>query len=207
MNPDNLKQAWQSQPAQPRLTIDAALLLRMVQQNHRQFSATIFWRDVREVVVGVMLVPTWLILGYFMALPWTWYLVLPGVVWGFGFIVWYRLRHRRPPPEQSASLRECVQRMLVDVENQIWLLRNVLWWCLLPLTPAMLVFVGHIGWASRHTGWPAATAMLFTGSVIVGVHAWVWWLNQYAIRTQLEPKREELEALLNDLEEEAPAIP
>ena len=63
MDPDNFKQAWKTQSSQTRLTIDAELLLKEVRRNERYFAAMIFWRDVREVGVGLLMVPLWLYLG------------------------------------------------------------------------------------------------------------------------------------------------
>ena len=74
MNPDGLKEAWLAQTSQTRLTIDADLLLKEVRRNERSFIATIFWRDVREVGVCLLMVPVWFYLGAKFALPWTWWL-------------------------------------------------------------------------------------------------------------------------------------
>jgi len=60
MNPDNFKQVWQTRLSQSRLTIDAELLLNEVRRNQEYFTATIFWRDVREVGPGLLMVPLWL---------------------------------------------------------------------------------------------------------------------------------------------------
>ena len=36
----------------------------------------IFWRDVREVGVCLLLLPVWIGMGVGIGLPWTWYLVI-----------------------------------------------------------------------------------------------------------------------------------
>ena len=54
MDPDNYQQAWQAQSSQTRVTIDADLLLKEVQRNQRDFRATIFRRDFREVGIGLL---------------------------------------------------------------------------------------------------------------------------------------------------------
>ena len=60
---DDLKKAWQSQTSPQRLTLDAGLVLNEVRRNERQFAATIFCRDVREVGVALLLVPVWIYMG------------------------------------------------------------------------------------------------------------------------------------------------
>jgi len=46
MNFDEMQKAWQSEGAQARLMVDADLLLKEVQRNHRSFAATIFCPNV-----------------------------------------------------------------------------------------------------------------------------------------------------------------
>ena len=43
---------------------------------------------------------------------------------------------------------------------------------------------------------------MLAGGVAVG--AAVYWLNQYAVRAELEPRRQELATLLASLDDEAP---
>jgi hypothetical protein len=202
MNPDALKQAWQAQSSQARLTIDADLLLQEVQRNQRQFSATIFWRDVREVGTALLMIPLWCYMGLKLSLPWTWYLTVPALAWIAGYMLADRMRHRRRPPEPGEPLRQHVQNSLAQVEHQIWLLRKVLWWYLLPLALPMLAFFGQLGWNMRAGGW--LTALAVAGLVALGVLilAFVYRVNQHAVRSELEPRRQELEALLTSLQDE-----
>jgi len=57
MEPDKYQQAWKAEAAQMRVTIDAELLPQEVQRVQQQFRSTIFWRDVREVGVSLLLIP------------------------------------------------------------------------------------------------------------------------------------------------------
>ncbi len=204
MHPDDFKQAWQAQTSQTRLTLDAELLLKEVQRNQRSFTAVIFWRDVREVGTSLLLMPVWVFMGFALALPWTWYLTLPGLVWIAAFMLVDRWRHRPQPSEPGEPLRQRVESSLAQVEHQIWLLRNVFWWYLLPVAAPALAFFGQIAWQTRAGGW--LTAFAFTGmvSVALSIFGVIYWLNQNAVRCELEPRRQELEALLTSLSDEAP---
>ncbi len=206
MNPDSFKQAWQTQTSQTRLTINAELLLKEVRRNQRQFTATIFWRDVREVGVGLLMVPLWLYLGVKHSLPWTWYLAVPALLWIVGYMLADRVRHKRQPLEPGEPLHQHVESSLAQLEHQIWLLQNVLWWCLLPLIGPLLAFLGQVAWEVRTGGW--WTALLLAGEVafVVIVFAGVYWLNQIAVRSELGPRRQELEALLRSLKDETPTV-
>src|ERR1051325_6421200 len=97
MSPDEYQQAWHAQSAQTRVTIDPDLLLNALQRSQRDFRAMIFWRDFREVGLASLMLPLWFVLGTMFSPPWTWYLVVPAIVWGIGFILVDRMRHKQRP--------------------------------------------------------------------------------------------------------------
>ena len=164
MNPDALKAAWQAPTSQRRLTIDGNLLLKEVQQNERNFRRTILWRDVREVGVSLVLVPVWIWLGFAESLPWTWYLCVPALLWIAGFMVVDRLHQNRRQPKPGDPLRQQIESSLAQVDHQIWLLRNVVWWYLLPPGVAMAAFFAHCAWLAHDGGILAGSAAVPTGS-------------------------------------------
>jgi CubicO group peptidase (beta-lactamase class C family) len=204
MNPNDLKQAWQSQPGSERLSINPDLLVREVRRNHRNFAATIFWRDVREVGVSLVMIPVWFYLGAKFSLPWTWYLTVPALLWVACFMVYDRLKHNRIPPDPSAPLKRSVEVSLAHVEHQAWLLRNVFWWYLLPPGVALLAFFGHVLWTVREMGWSIVPFGAFLIGFEFAVLGGVYLLNQYAVRKELEPRRQELLGLLASLSETVP---
>src|SRR6188474_1947093 len=112
---DNLQQAWQTQ-SRTRVTIDADLLKNEVRRNQRNFAATVFWRDVREVGIAVVMVPAWVVLGVKFNLPWTWYLMLPALLWIAGFMLVERIRQRKQGGEADDSLTERLASSLAQVE-------------------------------------------------------------------------------------------
>ena len=65
-----------------------------------------FWRDLREVSVALLLVPLWLYLGVKNSSPWTWYLTVPALLWVAGYMLVDRIRHTRQPPEPGEPLRQ-----------------------------------------------------------------------------------------------------
>ncbi len=163
----------------------------------------IFWRDFREVGVAIILVPLWFYLGAKNSSPWTYYLTVPVLLWVAGFMLVDRMRHQRQASE-GESLRRHVEGSLAEVEHQIRLLRNVHWWALLPMAVAMLPFFGQVAWQERGGGW---WTVLFVSMVVilaVGVLGGVYWLNLYAVRAMLQPRRLELKTLLMSFEDEKP---
>ncbi|MCA9006187.1 MAG: hypothetical protein KDA70_13025 [Planctomycetaceae bacterium] len=203
MAPDEFQQAWQAQASQTRVTIDADLLRQEVRRDQQAFRTMILYRDYGEVGVALLLIPIWFILGAVTKSPWTWYLTVPVLIWMAGFMLVYRRRHRQEPAEPDEPLLQCVQRSLTEVEDQIWLLRNVFWWYLLPPSVSILIFFAHVSWQSRAGGWLFALIFfLFMAGFLIGLYTWIYFLNQRAVRLQLIPKREELLTLQASLQEE-----
>lgn len=198
---DDLKQAWQSQTGSPRLTLDAGLVLNEVRRNERQFAAMIYARDVREVGVALLLVPVWIVMGIKLSSLWTWYLTIPTLLWIAGFMTVDRIRQRRRQPKPGDNLRSSVENSLAQVEHQIWLLRNVLWWYLLPPFIALMIWITHLAWRSRDGGLESLAGFAVAAVVIALVDWFIYWLNQHAVRKTLEPRRQELRTLLQSLDE------
>jgi CubicO group peptidase (beta-lactamase class C family) len=204
VEPDKFQQAWQAQTSATRVTADAGLLLQEVRRNQRNFSAGIYSRDVREVVVGLVMIPVWFFLGIAGSLPWTWWLTVPALVWMIGFMLVYRKRYVPKPSEPDEPLIGCVKNSLTEVEAQIWLLRNVFWWYLLPPSLSISAFFIQVGLSLRAGGWLLVVGNVVLLELFVAVlYGGVYWLNQHAVRRQLEPRRQELLALLISLGDDA----
>ena len=127
---------------------------------------------------------------------------MPAIIWVAGFILVDRMRHQQKPSEPGEPLLESVKDSLTQVEHQIWLLRNVFWWYLLPFTISILAFFAHVTWLASK-GW--LDALGHAGLFVVflfAVYYFIYYLNQRAVRSQLEPRRQELLTLLTSLGDE-----
>lgn len=116
-----------------------------------------------------------------------------------------RIRHSRQPLEPAEPLRQRVESSLAQVEHQIWLLRSVFWWALLPVGLSVMAFFGQVAWLTRSGGWPMAVVIAGLAVVGVSILAYSYSLNQNAVRSELEPRRLELKTLLLSLSDETPA--
>lgn len=210
MDPDKYQQAWQAHSAQTHVTVDAELLLKEVRRNQRDFRAMISCRDYREVVVALLLIPVWFYLGARNSSPWTWYLEVPALIWVIGFFLVDRMRHKPKPSDPRDPLLTSVKESLTQVEHQIWLLRNVVWWYLLPMLIPMLAFVAQTCaegfWLTARDWWDAlgiASVSAFVLVVFVTTFCFIDYINQRAVRVQLEPRRQELLALLATIGDES----
>lgn len=203
MSPDKLQDAWQAESAKTRITIDAGVLRNEVQNSQRNFRAMVFWRDFREVGVALVMLPLWFVLGHALPVPWTWYLTVPALIWVSGFIIVDRMRHKQKAPGPGESLLTSARESLAQVEHQIWLLRNVAWWYLMPFTVSLLAFFAQVSWRSSDS-WEEFLGGTATSFILLFVaYGLIYWVNQYAVRKQLVPRRQELLALIASLSDEA----
>lgn len=198
MNFEDVQKSWQNQTAGMQITINSELLLKEVRRNQQQFRATIYSRDVREVVVAVLLIPVFIYLGRRQD-NWGDYLVAFACFVVGAFFLIDRRQQKNKTSEQCDSLKDCAAASLAEVRHQIWLLKNILWWYLLPLFVPIVI---SICWPTLHSGKlsPVDAAFLLGPiGAIAAVYWFLYWLNQYAIKKQLDPRRQELEKLLNEL--------
>jgi CubicO group peptidase (beta-lactamase class C family) len=203
MEPDKYQQAWQAHSSETRVTVNADLMLKEVQLAQRNFRAMIFWRDFREVGIGLLMVPAWIAMGIVLSLPWAWYLGVPAFIWVAAYILVDRVRHKQKPSQPGESLVKSAMESLTQVEHQIWLLRHVFWWYILPFEITELAFFAQVAWSLRAVSW--LFALIFFAVLVAFVSAVnysVYRLNQYAVRKQLEPRRRELLKLLTSLSDE-----
>lgn len=204
MNPEDFQRIWQSQGA---LSLNPEKLAAALRQHDHAFSRMIFLRDAREIGVALILIPVWIALGIATSSPWTWWLEIPALVWVAGFMYVDRRRQQRGAPGPGASLRAGLESSVAQAEHQIWLLRNILWWYLLPLGLPLALFAVQVSFnAAKHTPAPLwvnvvtglSSAAIFL-AFLVAIFGFIYWLNQFAIRKQLEPMRRQLQSALSAL--------
>ena len=200
MSFEDLQKAWLSQDTSAKVTIDADVLLKEVRRNQRRFRATIFWRDVREVGAAFLLTVFFCYHGLRHG-DWT-DLLVGSACFGVGaFMLVDRLLQRRKQAAIMDPLKSCVEASLSQVNHQVWLLKNLFWWYLLPIAAALAVSFGHSAWRAQKAGSSALLGAL-VGALILGLLYWgIYWVNQFAVRKSLEPRRRELETLLASLNE------
>ncbi len=203
MDPEKLRQAWQSQPAGAQIHIDADGLIREVRRNQQGFRATIFWRDLREISAAfVVLVVVSLDVAFRgIQKNWPWLLMCVGAAWVVGYILWDRRRQRRNSPHYDGALISHIEQSLKDVEHQIWLLRNVFWWYLLPLAlggliPNLYFFATDLGTRQLRA---ILGPFIRNNAIFIAIVYGAYLLNQYTVRRVLEPRRKELLAMRESL--------
>lgn len=198
MSFDDLQHQWQAHDHGAKLALNCELLLQEVRHNHRAMQASLFWRDLVEVLAAILVA-----LGFgshaWRKHEWTLAVSALGALFVALFLVVDRWTQHRRRPASDDSMRSCVQASLVQVRHQIWLLRNILWWYLLPLFLGVFLFLGSLAWNERNAGWLPLFSLAMIALVFLLTVWGVYWLNQRAIKKTLEPRRVELELLLASL--------
>jgi hypothetical protein len=110
-------------------------------------------------------------------------------------------------PESSCStvglLNFYAKEALSQVEHQIWLLRNVFWWYLLPFCISIMAFFVHVSWNSSNSLWDFSLSVGDSGLILLVIYGAIYGVNQYAVRKTLEPRRRDLLKLVASLESES----
>ncbi|MCA9138813.1 MAG: beta-lactamase family protein [Planctomycetales bacterium] len=203
MELDKYQQAWKSSAARTEVKIDTELLAKAVRESHLGFQSTINWRDFREVGIGLLLLIYWVYKGLASSMPWAWWLGVPALTWVVGFILVDRKRHPQRPSASGEPLNFYAKEALSQVEHQIWLLRNVIWWYLLPLGISAMAFFIQVSWNTSSSWWGFALQVFFLSLFVFVLYWGIYWLNQFAVRKDLEPRRQDLLKLVASLESES----
>ncbi len=199
---NELHKNWQSQPKKFTLTIDSDLLLKEVERNRKDFVSSIFWRDFMEVGVSIIMFFFFIYIGLTEKI-WPMFLLALSCLWLASFMITDRLMQKTREPKFAKILTDCIQTSLYQVNHQIWLLKNVIWWYLLPPGVGIAVFmiymvfeISKIG-VSRSIGW---ISFLLGYLIFCFFLDWgIYLLNQRAVRKELFPRKEELEEILKSL--------
>ena len=200
MEADELQRVWQSQECGRQITVDADLVLKLVRRNYRNFRCMIFWRDVREVGVAAIMAALFVYLGA-RDHVWPFFAMAVACVSVGLFLLGDRFRPKWKTPTPGETLVAWTESSLASVEHQIWLLKNVWWWYVLPFWIGFVLFFGHAEfrvWA-KEIGWGWKLFPVGCVLVLTAFCYGVCRLNQYAVRTDLQPRKEELQKLLEDL--------
>ena len=195
---DELQRTWQSQESGFRLSIDSEMLHREIKRNKAHFERIVFWRDVREVGVAILLFVFFMYHGLKSSI---WPLVLLALSVGCVamFMTVDRIIQKRQRPRLTKSLTSCIESCLAQVNHQVWLLKNVLWWYLLPPGIGIGIFIAYVAWKIRNTGRMPLVFVLAYALFCIFLYWGIYLLNQWAVRKQLIPRKRELEQLLDSL--------
>ena len=201
---DDLQAKWQAQDPANRFNIDAKQLLNEVRRNHRALDLQLWWRDINEIAAAFLITCVFTTLAVLMS-EWSLLVCAAGSLFVGAFFIRDRVKQQRRRSAVEDTLLSTVDASLAQVQHQIALLRNVLWWYLLPLVPGMVLFLVSASWQSRGNGLAEQLVIAVVG-LICAVAFWqVYRANLREVERTLVPRRIELEELRASLEASLPA--
>ena len=227
MNFEDLKVIWDTQNEEPLYAIDHSGLQKQVTESSDAFNRSIFWRDVREVGIG--LVSGFLVILFviqallseenFLSVVFHYQLTgwdigllfLSGCLLLFGAAFRFVGRKRQEKYEQQFdhSLMGDLKRAIAQVDYQIWLSKNVPVFALLPVffATGLLLFVLTKRDLAQLWVQDPVEAWVFLGLmfVVMGVSFFLdYRCKMKPIQNELLPRKRELEALQQKLMTPAP---
>jgi hypothetical protein len=176
-------------------------VLKKVKERSRKFDRTIAWRDVREAVAGlfgagVMVWVSWLAPGWLPKIGAA--AATAGVLYVVAQLS--RVRRRHALVREDLPLVERLRAEIAKVEAQADLLRSVRSWYVTPLAVGSTLWLASlvpaIGMPVGATAVGLVGAILFSTLLFCGVGWVVVKINARAVRTELEPYRDELRRML-----------
>lgn len=163
MDYDDIKVIWDSQNEAPLYAVNEAGLRAGIQRQHRAFVRRIFWRDVRDIGIGLVYGAGILVFGGILAFDredrWRsllgtnielshaeiLLLLVAAGLWLFsaGYQFVERRRQEKRARQFESSLRGDLDRTLAHTEHQIRMGKSALWWSVLPVWLSTALFI-HI---------------------------------------------------------------
>lgn len=202
MNWNDLGLVWRRQNLPLAAGADLASLTRAFETSSRKLARKLFWRDLREVAAGLLLI--WFCartLWHGGKAYWPFALALLLMLGLMAFFLRERIRARRMRPEPNTPVLAKLEGDIVELRHQRRLLINVATWYLAPcgvswaIGLATLVINDPDYRLGRHH--PIRLVCYIIGGLLLG---WgIWALNRRAARKKIEPRIVELEKLRNDL--------
>jgi len=198
---NDLSRLWNAQhaPVMPEAEIES--LLDRVRRHHRAFRRTVFWRDLRESLVGLLLAAFFSYIaftetGYGRAGAFILVAACLGIT---GVFAWTRMHARAIRHSGAENLRREMEAALAEVEFQIRLIRNVRWWYLLPLVIGIMAWL--FGSLLESPTLSSLVGFVLVFPIVGIVFAWVDKLNRNAVREDLTPRAESIKSLLDQFRE------
>jgi hypothetical protein len=217
MNFEQMRVIWNSQNDEPLYAIDQAALHASVRRKSRALRRRVFWRDVREISIGLLAAAGFLVFGGMLALGredgWRRLLgadveasrwdavtmLLVSGLWLFfaAYQLVSRMRQEQRERRFEPSLRGDLDRTISQAEYRIRMATSIVWWGLLPVWLATLLFVNVL-----FNLVPTPPAVLILAAIVIPVgFALDILVKRRPIRTELVPLKREFESLRRTLTE------
>ena len=195
MEDENLKKIWQDKniPTE-KIIIHPLNLTTTMDTQLQKFEKDIKKRNNREIGVAMVLIP---IFGYYAySIPPTLSKIGSVLLVLYALFVIYKLKKvnkNKPSSDTSSSIKAYLVSYKSYIAQERLLLKNVLYWYLLPAIPGMVLFKAGFGFSG---------GSLLYGLGVCALCIGVYLFNQKAVREQFDPLLVDISEAIRQLEEE-----
>ena len=191
MKEEEIRKIWTNADA-PYYPVDAASLTRLRSEVDR-LDKVIRQRDWWEIGTAVLVAFVFGGMAFWIENVYT-KIGSILVVLAAALIVWVLRKSRKQETNGQMTVKEQVEAELVFYRKQRRILKNVLFWYIFPIFAGLTLF--YLGLTN---GWVDFFAFTLLN---IGVMAYIGYLNQQAVRKEVEPLIALLEQLQQNLENE-----
>ena len=191
MKEEEIRKIWTNTDA-PYYPVDTTSLTRLRTEVDRMDKA-IRRRDWREIGAAILVALAFGGMAFWFDNVYT----QAGcgiVVLASALIVWVLRKSRKHETREQMPVKEQVEAELLFYRKQRRILKNVLAWYISPIFAGLTLF--YFGLTD---GWVDFFAFTLLN---IGVMTYIWYLNQRAVRKEIEPLIASLEQLQQNLENE-----
>ncbi|HEY5745521.1 MAG TPA: hypothetical protein VIU12_05575 [Chryseolinea sp.] len=194
MMEDELIKIWQSSPNQERVKFEKSRLMMEVQSTLDDLHKKIKYRDAMEQIAVIVGIPIFAYYAYHIPFVLTKIASVLIIFWGIFVIIQIRRAKRYKPSAFTETYLEYLYKTREYLKIQKQLLDSVLYWYILPAMTLIFLFILGPGIAGRL---PKIVKM---GVINVAIAAATYFLNKSAVKKQLIPRLEKIDALIKVME-------
>lgn len=190
---DELAKIWQSSPNQERIKFEKSRLMIDVRSSLDRLHRFVKYRDLMDTVPAIAIIPA------FAYYAFTGPFLLPNVasglisLWAIYLILRLRKAKKNKPDSMTGTYMEYLQKNRQFLLDQKELMDTILYWAVLPLVILVSLFL--IGFFVERPGPTINRAIALGGNVVVGII--VVLMNKWTVKTQILPRLEKIDQLIN----------
>jgi len=194
---DVLVKIWQSSPNQERVKFEKSRLILDVQASLDNVHKAVKYRDLLDIVSAGLVIPAFAFYVFFV--PFTLSKIASGCIafWGVYVIIRIRRAKKNKTSSFTGTYLEYLHKSRAFLIDQKELMDTVLYWAIIPMVILISMFL--IGFWER-PGPVINRVIALCGNVVLGMVIYV--MNKWAIKKQIMPRLEKVDALISVMEME-----
>jgi hypothetical protein len=193
MNEQDLQNIWQSPGNQEHVQFDKARLIPALESDLSKFKKSIKYRDWREIGIALLMIPLFGFTAFMI--PFLLSKIGAIIIVGWCILLIVRILHAKKKVEilPTESFLTYLEKSRAYLTAQKVLLETVLFWYVLPSTTGVLLF--FMGFDL------SLLQRIIYFSVTVGLGIAIYLLNKYAVKSEIIPRLDKVDEIIENLKE------